>query len=618
VGASGGVIVAPMQGPPSRERIAMLALWALAATGCLLGAAAAASPDAELVDLLRVVCTAALVVVLMLGPGVLWRLGGGRPIGLGFLALPGLALLAAVGGLAWLFADAVDPRTLCFACCAPLLGLILGALVASSPEDVFEPEEQRALLLTSLALIFAVARSIWSLGPADEFLGGTVSRTFISEGRPDSRTSFHVVQLIANGAHANGTDANALFAPYNFSSRGPLPGMAAAPVVLLSGGSPPLGLPEQPWRPFDAQGFMAFRIAMIGFSCGLFLALWDLVRRLGGFAAARLALLLAISTPFLFADLWFTWPKLLGATFVLLAAILLIERKAFRSGLAVGAGFLAHPSALSGLFGLGPISLWPLRGASWKRPQITQAVLLVLGAALMVFFWRKVNEPFLRQDQFFEYVRQAYPEYHPALGDWLVFRGRSLANTLVPLFLPLADGGNVSINVPGGDSPGVVRFFFQYWTAVPFAFAIVFLPMLLVSLWRALRRWTWAVTATILIPFAAFAIYWGASSSGLLREGLQFWVLAVLAVVALQQASAGFTWFRSLPARIVLVARVGEVLLMALAASLAAHGLNPLSDEYRLHDAVALLGMVGAAAAIGWTIWRGTMPSEGADARSDG
>lgn len=602
----------------------MLGLWGLAALGCLLGAAAApsdgaaASPGAELVDLLRTLCTAALVVTLMFGPGVLWRCGGGRPIGLGFLALPGLALLAAIGGLAWLFADAVDPRSFCFAICAPLLGVILGALVGSDPDDVFEPEEQRALLLTSLAFLFAIARSIWSLGPADEFLGGTISRTFISEGRPDSRISFHVVQLIANGAHANGTDANTLFAPYNFSSRGPLPGMAAAPVVLLSGGSPPVGLPEQPWRPFDPQGFMAFRIAMIGFSCSVFLALWDLVRRLGGFAAARLALLLAIGTPFLFADLWFTWPKLLGAAFVLLAAILLIERKAFRSGLAVGFGFLAHPSALGGLFGLGPISLWPIRGASWKRPQIGQAVLLLLGVAILVVFWRKVNGPFLRQDQFFEYVQQAYPDNHPALGDWLVFRGRSLANTVLPLFLPLADGGNVSINVPGGSSPGIVHFFFQYWTGVPFAFAIVFLPMLLVSLWRALRRWTWAVVAAVLVPFGAFAVYWGASSSGMLREGLQFWVLALLAVVALQQADAGFSWFRSLPARIVLVLRVGEVLLMSLGASLAASDLNPVGGEYRFHDAVALLGMVAAAAAIGWAVWRGTKPGESAAPRSEG
>lgn len=608
----------------SWERIAMLVLWSAAALGCLLGIAdpptegAEAGPAAELLDLLRTLCTAALAVTLMLGPGVVWRCAKGRPVGLGFLALPGLALLAAVGGLAWLFADAVEPRTLCFALCVPLLGLILRALLAAGPEDLFAPEEQRALALTSLALVFALARSIWSLGPADEYFGGTVSHTLNPEGRPDSRISYFVVELIANGAHANGSAANALFAPYNFSSRGPLPGMASAPVVLLSGGSPPLGLAEEPWRPFDPQGFMAFRIAMITFSCAVFLALWDLVRRLGGFAAARLGLLLALGTPFLFADLWFTWPKLLAAGFVLLAAILLIESKAFRSGLAVGIGFLVHPSALGGLFGLGPISLWPIRGASWRRPRVKQAVLLLAGTALLVLFWRQVNQPFLRQDQFFEYLQQAHPNYHPSAFEWLEFRARSLANTLVPLFLPLADGNNVSINPPAARSPGVVRFFFQYWTSVPFAFAIVFLPMLATGLWGALKRWTWPVIATIGIPFAAFAVYWGASSSGMLREGLQFWVLAVLAVLALQQASAGFSWFRSLPARIVLVLRVGEVLAVALVTSLAAHGLNPLSDEYRLHDAVAVLTMLGSAAAIAWAIWRGTSPSAGPDAGRDG
>lgn len=602
----------------------MLLLWSLAALGCLLGAAAEpgagarASAGAELVDLLRVLCTGALAVTLMLGPGVIWRCARGRPLGLGFLAVPGLALLAAIGGLAWLLADTIEPRTLCFALCLPVLGLILGALLAAGPEDVFAPEEQRALGLAALALVFAAARAIWSLGPAGEYLGATVSRTYVSEGRPDSRISFHVVQLIANGTHANGATANALFFPYNFSSRGPLPGMASAPLVLLSGGRPPLTLPEDPWRPFDPQGFMAYRIAMIAFSCSVFLVLWDLVRRLGGFAPARLALLLAIATPFLYADLWFTWPKLLAAGFVLLAAILLIESKAFRSGLAVGIGFLVHPSALGGLFGLGPISLWPLRGANWKRPLLGRALLLLLGTGLLVVFWREVNGPFLRQDQFFEYLKQAYPHYDPTVGQWIVFRGRSVANTLVPLFLPLADGGNISINVPGGSSPGVVRFFFQYWTSVPFAFAIVFLPMLVLSFWRALRRWTWPVTATIVIPFAAFVVYWGASSSGVLREGLQIWVLAVLAMVALQQASAGWPWFRSLPARLVLVLRAAEVLVMALGASLAAHGFNPLSPEYRLHDAVALVAMLAAAGAIGWVVWRGTSPRPHGDVGHDG
>lgn len=293
----------------SGERLAMLAIWALAALACLLGAAVEPSSGTQsgvgpqLVDLVRVLSTAALVVTLMLGPGIAWRALGRRRIALGFLALPGLGILATVGGLAWALAGWADPRTFAFACAVPLLGLMLGMLLAAGPEDLLDRDERRALMVSALAMILAIAKSLWSIGPEGEFFAGTISRTLNPEGRPDSRVSYHVVQLIANGSHPYGSPANILFYPYNFSSRGPLPGMAAAPVVFLSGGRPPIVLPEMPWRPFDPQGFMAYRIAMIAFSCTIFLALWELVRRLGGIRAARFALLLGVGTPFVFAEL---------------------------------------------------------------------------------------------------------------------------------------------------------------------------------------------------------------------------------------------------------------------------------------------------------------------------
>lgn len=293
---------------------------------------------------------------------------------------------------------------------------------------------------------------------------------------------------------------------------------------------------------------------------------------------------------------------------MLLAAIAVIERRSFRGGLLVGTGFLVHPSALGGLFGLGPISLWPIRGASRRRPRILSAVLLAAGTAIAVVFWREINGPHLLQNQFFEYVKQAYPNYHPGAVEWLEFRAHSMADTLIPLFLPVTDSNNVSINAVATLSPRVVHFFFQYWTSVPFAFAIVFLPMLLASLVRALKRWTWAVTATILLPLAAFGIYWGASSSGLLREGMQAWVVAVIAVVALEQGAARFPWFRSKPARIVLVLRSLEVLALAVGATLGTHGFDPLGPVYPVTDVAALIAMLLCSLAIAHLVWVGTSP----------
>jgi hypothetical protein len=123
----------------------------------------------------RVTSTAALAVVLVLGSGILWRAAGGCRFGLGFLALPGLAILAAIGGVTWLLGSDVDPHTFSLACCAPLLGLMLGGLIAAGPADLLEREEQRALAIVSLGLILALAKSLWSLGPEGEWFGGTIS-----------------------------------------------------------------------------------------------------------------------------------------------------------------------------------------------------------------------------------------------------------------------------------------------------------------------------------------------------------------------------------------------------------------------------------------------------------
>lgn len=586
----------------------MLGVWAAAVVACLLGVLDPPSADLtpglgrELLDLIRVLATSALAITLLLGPGLLLR-AKGRSLRLAFLPLPGLALLALTAGIAWIAAAEIEPRLACFVILAPVLGL-MGALLGLGPEeDLLDRDEKRMLLLVSLGLGLAIGRSLWSLGPEGELFEGSISHTIVAEGRPDSRISYFIPQLVNTGSHPYSAGSDALFAPYNFSSRGPLPGLATTPIVLMSGASPEIAAPEQPWQPFDPQGFMAFRLAMVTFGITVLLSLWELVRVLAGRRAARFAVLLGIGTPFIFADLWFTWPKLLAASFVLLGAVFLFERKPLRSGLAVGVGYLMHPSALIGLAALVPLALWPLQGANWRRPRLLPAALIVLGAGVFLVFWRLVNGDHYLQEGFFEYVYMAYPNPHPPLGDWLYFRANSLADTYVPLYLPVFQGDDISINAFGGGSPAVVHYFFQPWTSFPFAFAIVFLPMLLSSLWKAFRRWTWPVTAAILIPAAAFTVYWGASRSGMLREGMQSWVLAVLAVVAVQQAAAGFPWLRSKPCRAILSLRGLEVLALAVGATVGTRGLSVVRGGFGLVDLTAVATVVAFSLAIVWVVW---------------
>ena len=317
-------------------------------------------------------------------------------------------------------------------------------------------------------------------------------------------------------------------------------------------------------------------------------------------------------TPFFFAELVFTWPKLLAASFILLAALWLIERRPLRAGLAVGVGFLFHPGALLGYFALGPLALWPLRGAKLKRPQIRTALLMAAGTAAIVAVWMFANQGHNTQSGFLDYLQEAGPNYHPSVGEWVSFRLTSLADTLVPLYLPIFQGHNMSINTLMGTSPPVSHFFFQPWTGVPFGFAILFFPILLVSLWRFAKRWTWPFFAVVVIPFVLFWVYWGNGSSGFLREGMQAWVLAVLAVVAVEQAGSHFSWMRSRTVRAILVLRAFEVFALAVGATLGTRGMNPLSHgsnfSYGLNDAVAFAAILFFTALMMFAIWRETAP----------
>ena len=600
-----------MAAPISRERSVMLCVWGLAAVACILGIvhpppASNFGQKEQLLDFVRVVGTASLAVTLLLGPGILWRASTGRrrPM-LAFLPLPGLALLIGTGCAAWALAPGVDPRLTCFAVFAPLLGLLLGGLLGAGPGDLLEAEERRALLIVGCALGIAIGRALWSLGPEGELYAGTISRTLEVGDRSDSRISFAVVQLVAHGSAPYGPIGTSYFSPYDFSSRGPLPGLASAPIVLMSGGRPPVALPDNPWRPFDPQGFMAYRLAMMAFASTAFLSLWQLARRLGGRQAARLALLLAATTPFLLHEVWFTWPKLLAASFVVLSGICIVERRTFRSGLLVGAGYLMHPSALLSTSGLGLLALWPLKGANWRHPQLKAAALLIAGAAISLVAWRLVNGPHYSQSGFSDYLTMAFPNFSPTPLEWLAYRATSLGNTFVPMLLPFAFASDMTVNVVGGTSPWEIHFFFQYWNGLPFGAGILFFPLLLISVWRAWRLWKWPVFASLIAPLLAFSVYWGASKTGMLREGLQAWMLVLFAVVALQQRHADYPWLRSKPIRAILALRPVEVMLIAVGPALATgHGL--ISASFTINDTAALVTMLALSAYLAKLVWETT------------
>jgi hypothetical protein len=594
----------------------MLALLVLAGIGCLLGAFNQPGPPnptlrTEIGDLIRVATSTALAIVLLFGPGVLWRIYG-RRIGLAYVPLPGMALLIVVAIFVWIISASVSPRAVFFAVFVPVLAVFAFALLTAGREDIFDREEQRTLGFCALALGIAIGRTIWSLDPDGELYAGSISRTFYPEPRPDSRISYLISELIAHGKGPYSPEGAALFSPYNFSSRGPLGGLAAAPIVFMGGGKPPIENPEMPWAPFDEQGFMAFRLATMTYCVTVLLSLWELVRRVAGINAARFAIILGAATPFFFDELVFTWPKLLAASMVLLAALAIIERRPLISGLFVGVGYLMHPSALLALAAIGLLALWPLRGANWRRPDIKAAIFLAIGVAVSLVAWRLVNGGHYDQNGFLEYFREAGFEAHPDALHWLGYRGGSLGNTLVPGMLPIFYAHDHSINVFGGQSTWPIHWLFQYWAGIPFGLAIVFFPMLLYSLYKAARRWPWPFFAVVVAPLVLFTAYWGSSITGMLREGMQSWVFALLAVVAVQQASANFSYLREKLPRAILSLRALESLLAVAGMVMVTNRLKPLNGGYTLINLAAIALMLGCSLGMAWAIWKTKAP-EAAD-----
>jgi hypothetical protein len=93
----------------------------------------------------------------------------------------------------------------------------------------------------------------------------------------------------------------------------------------------------------------------------------------------------------------------------------------------------------------------------------------------------------------------------------------------------------------------------------------------------------------------------------LLREGLQTWILTLLAVVAIEQYASGFPWLQSAAVRAVLALRSFEVLAVAVLPRLATAG-RFYDHRFVLSDLVALASMLLASIALALAVWHERAP----------
>jgi hypothetical protein len=212
--------------------------------------------------------------------------------------------------------------------------------------------------------------------------------------------------------------------------------------------------------------------------------------------------------------------------------------------------------------------------------------------------------------------------YLPAgtFGNWLLDRTYSVLNTLVPFHMVAFFSSDPNINANGAVSPPLVRLYFSYWNTLPFAIGLVVFFPWCVWMARLAKRFAGVFLVAIVIPFLLFAIYWGATHSGLMREGLHPWYFTLfLFLVWGASRTASMDHGIAAALRRVHVLRTVELLAMLLATTVLTN-FQLVNPKYALTDAAALVTIVGSSIALGWLTWRivkesATAPAEPGAAR---
>lgn len=533
----------------------------------------AKSGAALLIHLALLFLSALVMYVLVLGPGLAWRLLGNLEMSFYWLPVPGLLVSVVLGLLIWKGPHFISPSRAAMVSVFVTALLCLVAFVKKPMATALDLTEIRVLSIIVLLSVMAITKASYSIGPKDELYGGTVSRSLEVGARSDSRINYHLIQMFATREHAFGPLSVSLLAPWNFSHRGPIAGLATAPVVLINPVRIPAVKPDQPWQVFDRQGFAAYRASFIVLSSCFLIPVFGLLRLFLPDPRAFLAFLVVAGSPFVIHELYFTWPKIIAAGLVVISCCLAWQHRYAQSGLLLGIAYLSHPSALLSVpvvFAMTILRLNLCRGllVAWSKQMASLSVIMA--------FWRVVNGKHYAQGGFFQYLYMAENRV-PTAWNWIAVRIHTLTNTLLPLHLFLFDAQNPAITLVGV-APPVVTFFLQDWTSLPSgAGLLLYLPLLF---WFILgfRRARAEVSLLVLLPLGLILIYWGNVTTGLLRDALHAWFIGTLCLGAWCWLTFGTTakrWWMLASAALLL--RGVEVLGILIAPGIftSGHIINP-------------------------------------------
>ena len=531
--------------------------------------------------------------------GLLRRRRGPERNDLIWIAVLGPVVLAAVGLVAWLMGNIVSPRLLCRAAAITVMaGGLLWTL--QQPADLrLSRAERRVLVIALLLTLVAVGRSTNSLGVRGELYAGTVTRTLAADDRADTRAPFIIPIDVANRWTPFSKESLNFYKPFWFTSRGPLVGLAATPVVLTWSRTDMRTIAHmgEPFTPVDRYGYMQYRFSIILFSAA---AVIPFFVALGATELALVGTAIYALSPFLVHEVYFTWTKQATVPLMLSAFCLAAGGRYLLSGALAGLAYLAHPSAAYSVPALlaflvtvvPPAADWQVQAGAlvrpsrwWSRRKAIAAFLLGVAAATLPWVLYSYGKP--NSARFLNYLFLA--DYHPAenVWQWVMSRVHSLASTVVPLYAYWRFHWHPSMQPIFEPALQVVTFFTQYFYTLPAGVGFVWLVFRFRDLLHSLRRVAGFAAILIGLPAGIFWIHWGATVTGMLREGLH-----------VPFAFLMLTWVRFLPSQAlsqVLIhrARAIELLVFMWVPTMLSHGAM-VSPQLFLTDLSGLLVSVSA------------------------
>jgi hypothetical protein len=495
----------------------------------------------------QILATFALGLILLGLPGLVCARQASSPeMHAAILVAAGPLLLASIGAAAWGLGRWVSP-VLSGETGAGLAWAALGWLLWRKPlEFAISDSLRRVLAIAALCALAAVANAAYSGGPEGELFRGEVRRTLAVGNRSDSETSYRVVQVVARGLSPFSADTAAYFAPWSFFSRGPLAGLAAAPLVFATG-KPPIGRIGASWQPFDPWGYTSYRIAMAILAALSIVALFLVLAALVDETVALLGAAAMALCPFVLHEMMFTWPKLAATAGLLIGFLLAHRKRPALSGAALALAYLFHPMALLWTPWIG---LWAIaRGNRTSRSMIARGAAFAIPLLAVAAPWMAAGERiqkatgsfFASQSAFFSYFLWAEGQPAPWAA-WLHSRWMNFSNTFLPFWLHFFHEGHADLNSIYGVAGPLVKFSFSWWNTLPLGMGLLLWAICSIAIVRAWRSFPGAISVFILGPAALLCLYWGDKSTGLMRECGHPLVPAFIAVAVI--------WFDRSPTRL--------------------------------------------------------------------